>query len=140
MFTRTKDLESRIIFDLQTLSYSNNYQFGTPGNGLNVSYITNPEIRLQKWGGNLANNALNLEHDLFGQTRKLNRDNAKLNSYLDNRSTITKRTYPKQQIAHSYSRVEDAPFANKEKSYPVEPITRNVVLFENHPQSTRERA
>ena len=37
-------------------------------------YLEDPQIRLQKWGGNLRTNTISLENDLRGLTRKLNKD------------------------------------------------------------------
>jgi len=51
------------------------YQLNTPGNGLNVPFMADPHIRIQKWGANLRNNTTNLESDLRGITRKLSEKN-----------------------------------------------------------------
>ena len=105
MFTRTKDMRSRINYDLEVLSQSNNYTFGAPGTGPNPEYITNPEIRLEKWGGNLRTNALNLEHDLFGQTRKLNRDDIKLNNYVGKSVSTSEKSYNTKEIKNENQRL-----------------------------------
>ena len=105
MFTRTKDMRSRINFDLDVLSQNNNYIFGQPGTGPNPEYISNPEIRLEKWGGNLRTNAINLEHDLFGQTRKLNRDDVKLNNYVTNSISTSGQNYNSQEIKNDNQRL-----------------------------------
>ena len=105
MFTRTKDMRSRINFDLDVLSQNNNYIFGQPGTGPNPEYISNPEIRLEKWGGNLRTNAINLEHDLFGQTRKLNRDDVKLNNYVTKSVSTSGKNYNSQEIKNDNQRL-----------------------------------
>jgi hypothetical protein len=43
--------------------------------------MDDPFIRLQKWGGNLMKNTVNLESDLFGLSRNLNRDVLAENNY-----------------------------------------------------------
>ena len=45
-----------------------------PGNGANPCYIEDPQIRIQKWGGNLRTNTINLESDLLGVNRHSSRD------------------------------------------------------------------
>ena len=75
MFTRTKDMRSRINFDLDVLSQNNNYIFGQPGTGPNPEYISNPEIRLEKWGGNLRTNAIDLESHLKGIGNPITKSN-----------------------------------------------------------------
>jgi len=45
-----------------------------PGNGANPCYIEDPQIIIQKWGANLRTNTINLESELHGVNRQLNRD------------------------------------------------------------------
>ena len=45
-----------------------------PGNGSKPCFMEDPFCRLQKWGANLMTNAINLESDLMGLSRSLNRD------------------------------------------------------------------
>ena len=37
-----------------------------PGNGADPCYMEDPQIIIQKWGGNLRTNTINLESDLRG--------------------------------------------------------------------------
>jgi hypothetical protein len=60
---------------LEESTFSGIYHLNTPGNGLENSYIENPRIRLQKWGANLRTNSCNLESELKGLNKPLNRDN-----------------------------------------------------------------
>ena len=53
-----------------------------PGNGMNPDYMEDPHVRLEKWAGNLDNNAIDLESDLRGMTRNLNRDEIPKNTHL----------------------------------------------------------
>lgn len=46
----------------------------TPGNGAEPCYIEDPQIIIQKWGGNLRTNTINLESDLLGVNRQIGRD------------------------------------------------------------------
>tara|TARA_Y100000748_G_scaffold304103_1_gene311797 strand:+ start:1860 stop:2330 length:471 start_codon:yes stop_codon:yes gene_type:complete len=81
MFTRTKDKANKIQYDLNVMSYHNNYTFNTPGNGTTLAYMTSPHIRLQKWGANVRSNMTEIEDDLRGKTRLLNRDDVDENQY-----------------------------------------------------------
>ena len=55
-----------------------------PGNGSKPLYMDDPFIRMQKWGGNLMTNTINLESDLFGLSRNANRDDIQTNEYKRN--------------------------------------------------------
>ena len=46
--------------------------------------MEDPHYRLEHWAGNLGNNAINLESDLRGLTRKLNRDEIQKNTHIPN--------------------------------------------------------
>ncbi len=45
-----------------------------PGNGANPCYMEDPQIIIQKWGGNLRTNTINLESDLRGVNRQIGKD------------------------------------------------------------------
>jgi hypothetical protein len=49
------------------------YVLDVPGNGLNPSYIEDPQIRLQKWGANLYTNSVSLESELIGLNKNISR-------------------------------------------------------------------
>ena len=51
----------------------------TPGPGMDLPFVEDPQLRLQKWGANLQTNTLNLESDLLGLSRKNNHDNVNHN-------------------------------------------------------------
>ena len=75
-FTRFHDDSSRIIKELDIATYSGRYALNVPGNGTNPVYMQDPHIRLQKWGGNAMTMATDIENNLRGLTRNLNRDTA----------------------------------------------------------------
>lgn len=65
-------------------TYTGNYFLNTPGNaGTNPYLYSDPHIRQQFWGGNLSLNKTELESDLKGITRKLNKDIPQKNDYLE---------------------------------------------------------
>jgi len=83
-FTRFHDDPARIQKQLAESTFLGRYQLDTPGQGVDLPFLEDPQMRLQKWGANLRNNGVNLESDLRGMTRKLNRDYINKNNYLDN--------------------------------------------------------
>ena len=83
-FTRFHDDPCRITKQLQESTGLGRYMLNVPGNGSKPLYMDDPFIRMQKWGGNLMTNTVNLESDLFGLTRNTNRDDIELNNYVIN--------------------------------------------------------
>ena len=80
-FTRFHDDPARIKYGLQISTYSGRYALDTPGPGINLPYLEDCQVRMQRWGANLMTNPINIESDLRGLTRPLNRDNMELNNY-----------------------------------------------------------
>lgn len=80
-FTRFNDDPCRIEKQLQESTDSGRYMLNVPGNGINMPFIEDPYVRMQKWGGNRMTNAVNLESDLFGLTRTINRDCNNINNH-----------------------------------------------------------
>jgi hypothetical protein len=79
-FTRFHDDPSRIKKQLQESTGLGRYQLDTPGPGLNLPFIEDPQIRLQGWGANIRTNAIELDNDLKGISRKLTHDIVDYNS------------------------------------------------------------
>lgn len=73
-FTRFKYDEGRTKKSLQQATDPGRWILNVPGNGANPCYIEDPQIIIQKWGGNLRTNTINLESDLRGVNRQLGRD------------------------------------------------------------------
>lgn len=73
-FTRFHDDKYRVQKQVEESIYSGDYFINTPGPGVNLPYMEDPQLRLQKWGGNLRNNSTNIENDLKGLTRRMNKD------------------------------------------------------------------
>ena len=80
-FTRFHDDPCRINKQLQESTGPGRYILNVPGNGSKPLYMDDPHIRMQKWGGNLMTNPVNVESDLIGLTRNMNRDEIKGNDY-----------------------------------------------------------
>jgi hypothetical protein len=80
-FTRFHDDPARIRKQLEESTFAESYYLNKPGNGTDVPFVMDPQMRLQGWGANLCSNAINLESDFRGLTRKLNHDLPKINEY-----------------------------------------------------------
>ena len=72
--TRFKYDEGRTKKELQQSTDQGRWILNVPGNGSNPCYMEDPQIIIQKWGGNLRTNTINLESDLRGVNRQLGRD------------------------------------------------------------------
>lgn len=72
--TRFKYDECRTKKELQQSTDPGRWILNVPGNGENPCYMEDPQIIIQKWGGNLRTNTINLESDLRGVNRKIGRD------------------------------------------------------------------
>jgi hypothetical protein len=73
-FTRFKYDECRTKKELQQSTDSGRWILNVPGNGANPCYMEDPQIIIQKWGGNLRTNTINLESELRGVNRHMSRD------------------------------------------------------------------
>ena len=80
-FTRFHDDPIRIQKQLDESTFSGRYYLNTPGQGVNMPYQNETQLRLQKWGANITNDIIHLESDFLGLTRKLNRDLPTMNNY-----------------------------------------------------------
>jgi hypothetical protein len=94
-FTRFHDDPYRIQKRIEETTFGCNYTINTPGPGLDLPFVEDTQIRMQKWGANLQTNTVNLESDLFGLTRTLNRDLVGFNDYRLNRADTNRINYPK---------------------------------------------
>jgi len=72
--TRFNYDECRTKKQLQQSTDPGRWILNVPGNGDKPCYMADPQIRIQKWGGNLRTNTINLESDLLGVNRITSRD------------------------------------------------------------------
>ena len=72
--TRFSYDECRTKKQLQQSTDPGRWILNVPGNGANPAYMEDPHIRIQKWGGNMMTNTVNLESELLGVNRKIGRD------------------------------------------------------------------
>lgn len=73
-FTRFKYDDARTKKELQQATGAGRWVLNVPGNGATPAFMEDPHIVLQKWGANLMTNTIELENELRGGTRPLNRD------------------------------------------------------------------
>jgi hypothetical protein len=94
-FTRFHDDPARIRKQTEESSFAGKYALNTPGPGDKIPFLDDPQIRLQYWGANLMTNTVNLESDLRGLTRSLNRDLVQYNNYQRASMKGSSISYPK---------------------------------------------
>lgn len=90
-FTRFKYDDSRTMKELQQSTDQGRWILNVPGNGTKPHYMEDPNIRIQKWGGNLMTNHVDIENTLWGITINNNRD------YLD-QSKYKKHVHKSERI------------------------------------------
>jgi hypothetical protein len=95
--TRFKYDDCRTIKALQQSTDQGRWILNVPGNGSNPDFIADPHIRIQKWGGNLMTNTIDLESSLKGINRNLNRDCLGKNEYTQYDVPSQKVYYPKNK-------------------------------------------
>ena len=71
-FTRYHDDQARIYKELQQSTFSGRYALDTPGPGVQMPYLEDSQIRLQRWGANMWSDSTNLESEFRGLGKPLN--------------------------------------------------------------------
>jgi len=83
-FTRQYDDPTKIKQQLQDTTFVGRYMLDKPGYGVsNLTFIEDPQIRLQNWGANINTNQprTDIESDLFTLSRRYNRDLVEVNDH-----------------------------------------------------------
>lgn len=107
-FTRAYDDKDRINM-FQDQDYSTcSYMLNAPGNGTKPYFIDDPQIRLQKFGGNISSNIVDVNSDILGLNRQLNRDN--INTNIDTNGSL-RNDYSKISYPNMASAITDQPRA-----------------------------
>ena len=94
-FTRFKYDDSRTMKELQQSTDQGRWILNVPGNGTKPHYMEDPHIRIQKWGGNLMTNHIDIENSLRGITMNNNRDYLDQSHYKKHVKQSDKIYYPK---------------------------------------------
>lgn len=137
-FTRFHDDPCRIQKHLQESTGPGKYILNKPGQGARPHFIEDPFIRLEKWGANLTTNSINLESDLRGMTRKLNRDHIDTNDYKGNSAKSKKINYPVSLASTNQSRATHPAWTFKDLEQakwdflPVDPQKHTSITFQNN--------
>ena len=78
---------ARLRKEYEISTATGRYMLNMPGQGTSLPFMEDPNVRLQQWGANLHTNSTQIESELFGMTRHLNRDIPELNSHKNPMST-----------------------------------------------------
>ena len=97
-FTRFNYDSCRTKKQLQQSTDPGRWILDVPGNGLYPCYMEDPHIRIQKWGGNLRTNTINLESELLGVNRRTNKDCYGKDNYQNFNVPNNQIEYPKCSI------------------------------------------
>ena len=65
-------------------TFAGRYAMDVPGPGDNMDFNADPHLRISKWGANFRDNMMDINSDLRGLTRPLNRDLPEVNCYKKN--------------------------------------------------------
>jgi len=88
-FTRFHDDPARIKKQLQQTTDAGRYILNVPGTGDKPYYVEDPYIRSQLWAGNIMTNTVDIETELRGLSRPLNKDTQ---NYLSPNSSTASRS------------------------------------------------
>jgi hypothetical protein len=81
MFSSIRNDPARLRKEAEMSSYTSRYHLCTPGPGIDAPIPDDVHVGLQSWAGNWAGNRIDLESDLHGQTRRINRDRLGTSEY-----------------------------------------------------------
>jgi hypothetical protein len=96
-FTRFKDDDVRIQKQMEQMTFIGRYQMDVPGPGVDMPFMEDAQLRIQRWGANLQTNVVNVESDLLGLTRPLQRDDVEKNDYIKNAAPTEQQHFPTLQ-------------------------------------------
>jgi hypothetical protein len=136
-FTRFHDDPCRIKKQLQEATGAGRYILNKPGWGDKPCFMSDPQIRMQQWGGNLRTNALDLESDLMGLTRPLTHDCDK-NNFQKQSVSSEKMVYPECNPLTDESRVTNPAWwyrdleQNHRYILPLNPQENTCIPFQNN--------
>ena len=100
-FTRYNYDEYQTKIKLQQSTDIGNYHLNVPGNGIQPYFIEDPNIRIQKWGGNIWTNVIDLESNLKGIDKQKKCDSLRNKVPLPSSAPIQYPTTRKLYVEHS---------------------------------------
>ena len=137
-FTRFHDDPCRITKQLQETTGIGRYMLNVSGNGDKPLYMDDPHIRMQKWGGNLLTNTINIESDLMGLTRNANRDEITENDYKSKAVKYGTTVYPSADTTTDQSRATHPAWLSRDLEQvnwsilPLNPQENTCLTFQNN--------
>lgn len=118
-FTRFHDDEVRIKKQLEEMTYAGRYMLDKPGPGSIMPFQEDVHIRLEQFGANLNDNNINLESDLMGLTRNLNRDHLESNQHLEKKAHSRPIQYPSAKPFVEESRASHPAWMYRDLEHPI---------------------
>jgi hypothetical protein len=118
-FTRFHDDEIRIQKQLERQTFPGRYQLDVPGQGAIMPFQEDAHLQLQKFGGNLRTNSVNLESDLLGLNRRLGRDDNSEQNYKLHEVKTEPIVYPNQQPFTEESRASHPAWMYRDLEHPI---------------------
>jgi hypothetical protein len=100
-FTRFHDDPCRVAKQLQQSTDVGRWILNVPGNGDKPSYMADPQIRIQTWGGNLMTNCIDLESELRGVNRRASKDCLGKDEYQRYNVPTQKISYPSNSALYT---------------------------------------
>jgi hypothetical protein len=137
--TRFKYDDCRTKKALQQATDPGRWILNVPGNGADPCYIEDPQIIIQKWGGNLRTNTINLESDLRGVNRQIGRDCLGKDNYKNYNVQNEAIQYPKcKQLFTDQSRATNPAWWYRDleqdntQYLPLNPQANTCIPFQNN--------
>ena len=140
-FTRFHDDPARIQKQLAESTFTGRYMLNTPGPGIDLPYMEESQMRLQKWGANITTDIVNLESDFRGLTRPLNRDLVEMNQYTEKAVIPLPLVYPSVDPFIEESRASHPAWMYKDLEQPrwelpwINPQANTELRFPNNIQT-----
>lgn len=117
-FTRIHDDPVRIAKQVEEWTFQGRYQLATPGQGDQLPFSEDAQLRLQRWGANLRTNTIGLESDLLGLTRRLGCDSVQDNDFAKHAETSTLPAYTVAQPWVEESRASHPAWMYRDMEHP----------------------
>lgn len=92
--TRINNDDARVAIQLQQQTDQERWYLDVPGSGPTPSFMLDPHIIPQKWGGNVWTNATDVQSSLMGLDKRISRDCKNDTSYRRNTIQTCPISYP----------------------------------------------
>ena len=109
MSTRIRNDVLRLKKENEISTFEGRYNLNVPGPGLDVKFNTDPQVRLQKSGGNLMTDRVGLENNLMCRVKHISRDYLERDDYRKNKIESKKINYGVTDENHVLESRSDLP-------------------------------